>query len=82
MNMVERVLAEMQTVKINGQRMRFGEEYGVMLVRAAIAAMREPTDAMVDAGYETIMCPTCGYSTLKEQAAINWQAMVDKALEE
>ena len=49
------------------------------VARSAIEALRVPTDDMVEAGYQTISCPTCGYSSLKEQAAINWQAMVDVA---
>lgn len=54
---------------------------GSLVAKAAIEALRSPTDEMLEAGYETISCPTCGYSSLKEQAAINWQAMIDKALE-
>jgi hypothetical protein len=45
-------------------------------VRAAIAAMREPTDAMEDAGFREI-----GEPVREENAAAVWRAMIDEALE-
>lgn len=39
--------------------------------RAAFAAMREPTDDMVDAGYN---------ETMMRGARLHWQAMIDEAL--
>lgn len=46
------------------------DEMAAMAARAAIEAMREPTDAMVDVGED-------------EEGSINiWQAMIDAALNE
>jgi len=46
------------------------------LARAAIAAMREPTDAMVDAAVEF----TSDAPTGRRQSVRVWQAMIDAAL--
>jgi hypothetical protein len=54
------------------------------LARAAIAAMREPTDAMVAVGYDNFMWGPCG-STSDDLPDANpndvWIDMIDAALE-
>ncbi len=48
-----------------------GEDTARDLARVAIAAMREPTEAMVDAGVEAAVC---------DNAPLAWPAMIDAAL--
>ena len=76
--MVERVAADLwrearcpgdfASGNVNGQQ-RFRE-----LARAAITAMREPTDAMVDAG------DNAGYGECDVGCNSHWPAMIDAAL--
>ncbi len=57
-------------------------EASLARARAAIAAMREPTDEMIEAGYET-SCIDAGPISARGAdgaAAYIWQAMVDAAL--
>jgi hypothetical protein len=56
-----------------GGRMDYRSE-----ARAAIAAMRKPTDAMVEAGQAT----ECEHGEMNCGAAAAWQAMIDAALAE
>ena len=49
--------------------------------RAAIEAMREPTDAMVDAGFDAGDDTVQGYSENADPQD-TWQAMIDAALNE
>lgn len=52
--------------------------------RAAIAAMREPTETMVDAGTDAIAGPSndLGGPVLAEMATEAWAAMINAALKE
>jgi hypothetical protein len=48
MSQLERAARAVQDAKINGQRIRFSDEYAAVLARAVIASI-EPDDAMVEA---------------------------------
>jgi hypothetical protein len=50
------------------------------LARAAIAAMREPTDTMDDAGGNTFEYYAHSASLLDADATVCWRAMIDAAL--
>lgn len=55
---------------------------GRLIARAAIAAMREPTDAMKEAGLKVIMA-SWDYGGMDQDTEIDaWQVMIDAALEE
>jgi hypothetical protein len=71
--MVERIAASIKT-KAWSLDLPLRDEECADLARAAIAAMREPTEAMLNVGYTTggNYKPT---GTLRE-----WQAMIDEAL--
>jgi len=53
------------------------------IAKAAIAAMREPTDDMVAAGavFHIRERDLNGYNKSKNDAKVSWQAMIDEALE-
>ncbi len=51
------------------------------LARAAIAAMREPTPAMIEAAIKTWDQYAAGHRLLGSDVEDIWQAMIDKALE-
>jgi len=53
----------------------FMADHPGLLARAAIEAMREPTEAMVDAGYEA-----GGYTPDPSNIEGAWRAMIDAAL--
>ena len=53
-----------------------GEKRRREVARAVIAAMREPTEAMINAGWED---GNNGYGEGEEMAPI-WRAMIDEAL--
>lgn len=59
-----------------GQKYRLWE-VRVAQARAAIEAMREPTEAMADITGRVL---SCGYGHVPDDARIVWQAMIDKAL--
>lgn len=52
--------------------------------RAVLEAMRDPTDAMVDAGddQDGSGAEYSGYSTIPASAAAHYRAMIDAALQE
>lgn len=55
------------------------EDGGIMLARAAIEAMREPTDGMMKAGFSEIEYLNATW--VDEYDAMEcWQAMIDAAL--
>lgn len=66
-NMIERVAKA-----INDTMLQHGDYKPDELARAAIAAMREPTEEMVEAGY---------YDAMAEDAKATFTAMIDAALE-
>jgi hypothetical protein len=79
--MVERVVRAL-TAEFEPYRV-FDEGEAERLARAAIAAMREPTEAMVSAGSEAVngcysLEPGEGFDEPPAPAA--WQAMIDAAL--
>lgn len=47
----------------------------VCFARAAMAAMREPTEAMIDSGMNTGYAPACDL-----EVDAHWRAMIDEAL--
>ena len=51
----------------------------VAAARTAIAAMREPTNGMEDAGIAAPDDPSCGHEWIINPGRI-WQAMIDEAL--
>jgi len=57
-----------------------GDEYGrktsIEMAKLEIAAMREPTEAMVDAGFRV----GCSYESVKQDFFDAWQAMIGEAL--
>ena len=68
--MIERVI----------QALRNAESYDASfteMARAAIAAMREPTNNQLDAGYAAISERQCD-----DDLAFGWRAMIDEALRE
>jgi len=57
-----------------------GSENGwIQAARAAIAAMREPTEAMAVAGEDAVLSRP---ASQKHAAATVWQAMIDEALKD
>tara|TARA_R110000868_G_scaffold309027_1_gene570439 strand:- start:3353 stop:3583 length:231 start_codon:yes stop_codon:yes gene_type:complete len=66
-DMIERVAKA-----INDTMLQHGDYKPDELARAAIAAMREPTEDMVEAGY---------YDAMAEDAKATFTAMIDAALE-
>ena len=76
--MIERVAKA-----INDTMLQHGDYKPDELARAAIAAMREPTEEMVAVGYDNFMWGPCG-STSDDLPDANsaeiWQAMIDAAL--
>lgn len=74
--MVERVVRAMDHAEHKVIRNSEGVDMRVARARAAIAAMREPTEAMEKAGARTWDDDLC-----TETNALNmWRAMVDEAL--
>ena len=75
--MVERVATAIQrTFKERGALQPSMQEARVM-ARAAIEAMREPTEEMVDAGFPAINNYPAPYNQMK----FGYQAMIDAALQ-
>lgn len=77
--MIERV-ARAQAEVIFGKGCPLDDDDYVR-ARAAIEAMREPTDAMVDAGFDAGDDTVQGYSENADPQD-TWQAMIDAALNE
>lgn len=77
--MVERVAKDLGR-QISGGEVSLGKRHDgsengwIQAARAAIAAMREPTDAMVDRGL--------GHQWTEHTAPSVWKAMIDEALKE
>jgi hypothetical protein len=79
--MIERVAKAMMAEYYD--KMPYTSESWDGLARAAIAVMREPTDAMLDAGEDSTYEPSSdrpyiGHFALK----FAWYTMIDKALED
>lgn len=72
MDMVEKVAKA-----INDTMLNYGDYKPIGLARAAIAAMREPTDEMLDAATRSE-----GDGNLETDARNTYHAMIDAALEE
>lgn len=68
-NMIERVA---QAILAKDPEGMFSIHCARVYAKAAIAAMREPTEAMVEAGY---------YDAMAEDAKATFTAMIDAALE-
>lgn len=74
--MLERVAKAMRG-SVDRHEVRLLDEEWLEAARAAIEAMREPTEEIVRA-FE--VCPASGYETLSAEAKFTWQAMIDAAL--
>jgi hypothetical protein len=90
MNMIERVaealVKERDKVVAEGWDDVHHGVIGKRLARAAIAAMREPTDEMLRNvavnKFDTKDTALQQYHRAKDMAKLNWQSMIDKELEE
>lgn len=65
----------------NGEEPEEQREYWRGIARAAIEAMREPTDAMVEAGFDAGDDTVQGYSENADPQD-TWQSMIDAAINE
>ena len=74
MDMIERVAKA-----INDAMLQHGDYKPDELARAAIAAMREPTDEMVRQCMVYTQCMDTGHT--RDDAEGAWQAMIDAALD-
>lgn len=77
--MIERVRAALE-VALGPEVLRLYPVPTRLLARAAIAAMREPTETMIEAVYIAKSDRDHGYS--RSEAKVNHKAMIDKALED
>jgi hypothetical protein len=77
MTMIERVAAAIETAWVESANQPGAAYDTKILARAAIAAMREPTEAMIIAYH-----PLLEFDSTQEEATFNWQVMIDAALEE
>ncbi len=50
--MIEKVRLAVQAAEVNGSKYDLTDHYAEAIARAAIAAMREPTDEMIEAAEE------------------------------
>lgn len=76
---VARAMFEASMFKDAGPWEAQSSEYrrlAIVQARAAIRAMREPTDEMEVAGSEEWMCSTATY---EDRSGLNWRAMIDTA---
>ena len=86
--MIERVAAAMWERTHDGRWDDWGDGQDESRIihrddaRAAIEAMREPTDAMEAAGDDTFVYYTHSTSLLDGDATVCWRAMIDAALKE
>lgn len=77
--MVERVARAIQA--FDGHAAAEGVKPGYeAIARAAIAAMREPTEAMMQEGALHLRMADDAVSTTANDAADTWRAMIDEAL--
>jgi hypothetical protein len=73
--MIERAALKVRVIMLDRFGYEMGKEESVVLVRAALAAMREPTEAMIQAHPRSTISP--------EMSALirsDWGAMIDAAL--
>lgn len=75
-DMMERVMGAMQSSGVSGLDDSWRDMSLETLARAAIAAMREPTPAMLEGENVHLLCHMCG-GHLE-----GWYAMIDAALKE
>lgn len=81
MCMIERVALVLTRVNLMADRTEDlgGDDYSD-LARAAIEAMREPTEAMLDAHETRMRTSLPGQTHLRSEALQAWRAMIDAAL--
>lgn len=77
-NAILNPMAHCCSVSIVGDPARF---YNV-IARAVLTAMREPTEAMIQAGAEKLPSVVDTMGEADEAASDAWRAMIDAALEE
>ncbi len=81
--MVERVVrAIMDAPTRNGKMADFiHDDEAVTIARAVLTEMREPTDGMVDAGFERLPgYPASYWEAMQSSTRYYWSAMIDAAL--